>query len=179
MKNIMDYKVVAGSRIGGFWLRETIARVIEGIAFPVAGTPQEPPRYQLNNEYIVSHRTEDDKIWIYSDLRVGLVSQILLNDTNGFDVPDGIQVGDSFEQAKAKRQDLSFDEINGVAVTKSRPGIFFELEDPDPNPKDLPGLRIVSIGIEDPALSEVLESRISAQRAEEIRKEFVRFGSAE
>ena len=149
---VEESHVVKANGIGELFIGMSAAELTQILRFRVPGGENEPPKYSLINPYPSFYEDASNTIFVFFDIKVGLVTSISGRNGFGGSTPDGLRVGMPVKSIVEEKSGWVLDDFGGVLVNPSYPGLCLELDNSDPDPEDLPSLIIEGISVFDAAL---------------------------
>ena len=130
-----------------------------------------PQSYRMLEPNTAEYEDKGSGVVVCVDIRLGLVSVVTARGPFRGKSPDGIKIGMPVPDAIRLDPTLTHNEIYGVLEGTRHPGLFFELDDPDPLPGDISGLTITGLGVHDPDFFRTIENgQLGVQDIEDLRQ---------
>jgi len=146
-------EIIPGIGLGPYRVGMPAGKVLAVLQIP----PLESGSFSMYTPYCVSYHDLDRGINIDVDVRIGLCFQIVARAGFSGKTPQGIHINMKSSNALRLDDSLYLDEFYGTLQSKSFPGYYLELEDPDPLPETFGHLLIVGIGVTNPCFFQALE----------------------
>ena len=164
-------RIVPGKAIGPYWLGMSCLQLLEQLNLPVLGDRP----YRMSSPHIATYDDTKLGIVIDVDIRIGLVYCITARNNYDVTTSSGLRIGTQVSEAVINDQAFRLDEVSGVLESQKEPGLFLELDDPDPLPNQILDLKVVGIGVNAPKTFLALELlKFDAEKADKIRREMLK-----